>query len=80
MRPDDFAELGEFALELGERVPVAGDEQQHRKLVAKRRHAAFEDVAPAVDHDTGQVEDQAGAVIADGANRDQLLHGSSGSV
>ena len=75
VRPEDFAELGEFALELGERVPVARHQQQHGELVAERRHAAFEDVAAAVDDDAGQVVDQPGAVVADGGNRDQLLHG-----
>jgi len=61
-------------------VPVAGDQQQHRELVAEGRHPAFEHVAATVDHHARQVEHQSGAVVADGANRDQLLHGSSNSV
>ena len=46
-----------------------------RELVAERGHAAFADVAAAVDDDAGQVVDQAGAVVADGGNGDKLLHG-----
>ena len=75
-----FAQLVEFALELGQRVPVARDEQQHCKFIAERRHAAFEDVAAAFDHDAGQVVDQPGPVVANGADRDQLLHGCVDSV
>ena len=73
--PRSFAQLLQLALELGERVPVAGHEQQHRELVAERGHAALEDVAAAFDHDAGQVENEARAVVADGADRDELLHG-----
>ena len=73
--PRCFAQLLQLALELGEGVPVAGHEQQHGELVAECGHAALEDVAAAFDHDAGQVENEARAVVADGADRDELLHG-----
>ena len=75
VRPAGLAELGEFALELGQRVPVPGHQHEHRELVAERGHAAFEDVAATIDDDAGQVVDQPRAVIADCGNRDELFHG-----
>jgi hypothetical protein len=57
-------------------VPVAAHEQQHGKLRAERGHAAFEDVATAFGDDPGQVVDETSAVITDGGNRDELLHGA----
>ena len=69
-----IGELLELALELGERVPVAVDQQQHRKLVAERGHAAFADAAAAVGDGLGKFVDHADAVAADRGNHDMLFH------
>ena len=64
----------ELGFELGERMPVAGDEQQHRELAAEVRHAALADVAAALVDDAGQLVNHAGAVAADRRYGEVLLH------
>ena len=70
--PARIAQLLQLGLELGERVPVARDQQQHRELAAERAHPAVDDVAGAVEHDAGEVVDEAGAVAAECADDDEL--------
>jgi hypothetical protein len=55
----------ELGFELGERVPVAGHEQQHGELRPEVRHAAFTDIAAAFADDAGELVNHARAVAAD---------------
>src|SRR6185369_18087062 len=64
----------QLRFELGERVPVAGHEQQHGELGPEVGHAAFADVAAAFADDARQLVNHAGAVATDGRNGQVLLH------
>jgi hypothetical protein len=48
--PVFHGKLVEGLLQLGERVPVAGNQQQDRKLGAKRCHAALFNIAAALEN------------------------------
>ena len=60
--PVFHGELVECLLELGERVPVAGYQKQDRKLGAKRRHAAFFNIAAALENCLADVLNNARSV------------------
>ena len=66
-------EAGEFRFELRKRVPIAGDQQHHGKLVAEASHATFADIAAAVADDFGEIVDETCAVGADGRDGEMLF-------
>ena len=65
---------GQTLFQLGQRVPVPGNHHQHCHLCANRAHAAFNDIAAAIEHDAGQFLDDAWGFIACSRYNDQLFH------
>jgi len=59
---EPVVELLEAFFEAIERVPVAGYQHQHRKLGAERGHAAFLDIAAAIEDDFGDILNDASTV------------------
>jgi hypothetical protein len=45
-------------------MPVAGYQHKHREFGAERGHAAFFDVAAAIEYDLGDILDDAGTIPA----------------
>ena len=69
-----FLHLFELGFQPRKRMPAATYEQQHCEFRAERDHAAIKDIAAAIEHRTGEIVHDPGAVAADRGNYHELSH------